>query len=126
MSQAELTQFRHSTGSVDYYARLERGNLTGVSDEVLESIAHALRLDEAEIAHLFDLARAAQPGPARRRRAVTPAQQVRPSLRRFMDAITGAPTWVRNERMDLITANPRGRDLYSPAATPEGSRTTRA
>ncbi|GAB2714392.1 hypothetical protein GCM10027038_10830 [Arthrobacter bambusae] len=66
--------------SVDYYARLERGNLTGVSDEVLESIAHALRLDEAETAHLFDLARAAQPGPARRRRAVTPAQQIRPSL----------------------------------------------
>ncbi|BAS14190.1 hypothetical protein AHiyo8_24930 [Arthrobacter sp. Hiyo8] len=48
--------------SVDYYARLERGNLTGVSDEVLESIAHALKLDDAETAHLFDLARAAQPG----------------------------------------------------------------
>lgn len=103
--------------SVDYYARLERGNLTGVSDEVLESIAHALRLDEAETAHLFDLARAAQPGPARRRRAVTPAQQIRPSLQRFMDAITGAPTWVRNERMDLITANPLGRALFSPLFT---------
>lgn len=100
--------------SVDYYARLERGNLTGVSDEVLEAIAHALKLDEAETAHLFDLARAAQPGPARRRRAVTPAQQVRPSLQRFMDAITGAPTWVRNERMDIITANPLGRALYAP------------
>jgi hypothetical protein len=99
---------------VDYYARLERGNLTGVSDEVLESIAHALKLDDAETAHLFDLARAAQPGPARRRRAATPAQQIRPSLQRFMDAITGAPTWVRNERMDLITANPLGRALFSP------------
>ncbi|MDQ1622182.1 MAG: hypothetical protein QOH19_600 [Actinomycetota bacterium] len=46
--------------SVDYYARLERGNLAGVSDEVLEAVAHALRLDDAETAHLFDLARAAQ------------------------------------------------------------------
>lgn len=99
--------------SVDYYARLERGNLTGVSDEVLEAIAHALRLDEAETAHLFDLARAAQPGPARRRRAVKP-QEVRPGLQRFMDAVTGAPVWVRNERMDFIAANPLGRALYAP------------
>jgi transcriptional regulator with XRE-family HTH domain len=99
--------------SVDYYARLERGNLTGVSDEVLEAIAQALRLDEAEAAHLFDLARAAQPGPARRRRVAKP-QELRPSLQRFMDAITGAPTWVRNGRMDFIAANPLGRALYAP------------
>jgi len=102
--------------SVDYYARLERGNLTGVSEEVLEAIAHALRLDEAETAHVFDLARAAQPGPARRRRAVK-SQELRPSLQRFMDAITGAPTWVRNERMDFIAANPLGRALYAPVLT---------
>lgn len=62
--------------SVDYYARLERGNLTGVSDEVLEAIAHALRLDEAETAHLVDLARAAQQRPARRRRPAPPEQVV--------------------------------------------------
>ncbi|HET6242500.1 MAG TPA: helix-turn-helix transcriptional regulator [Arthrobacter sp.] len=99
--------------SVDYYARLERGNLTGVSDEVLEAIAHALKLDEAETTHLFDLAHAAQPGPARRRRAAKP-QELRPSLQRFMDAITGAPTWVRNERMDFIAANALGRALYAP------------
>ena len=99
--------------SVDYYARLERGNLSGVSDEVLESIAHALRLDEAETAHLFALARAAQPGPARRKRAAKP-QELRPSLQRFLDAVTGAPTWVRNERMDFIAANALGRALYAP------------
>ncbi|CAH0185393.1 hypothetical protein SRABI26_01538 [Arthrobacter sp. Bi26] len=102
--------------SVDYYARLERGNLSGVSDEVLESIAHALRLDEAETAHLFALARAAQPGPARRRRPAKP-QEVRPSLQRFVDSITGAPVWVRNERMDFITANALGRALYAPLLT---------
>lgn len=99
--------------SVDYYARLERGNLTGVSDEVLESIAHALKLDDAETAHLFALARAAQPGPARRKRPVK-AQELRPSLQRLLDAITGAPTWVRDERMDYIAANPLGRALYAP------------
>lgn len=99
--------------SVDYYARLERGNLAGASEEVLEAIAHALRLDEAETAHLFALARASQPGPARRRRPAK-TQELRPSLQRFMDAVTGAPTWVRNERMDFIAANPLGRALYSP------------
>jgi transcriptional regulator with XRE-family HTH domain len=99
--------------SVDYYARLERGNLTGVSDEVLDSIAHALRLDEAETAYLFALARAAQPGPARRKRAARP-QELRPSLQQFMDAITGAPALVHNERMDFIAANALGRALYAP------------
>lgn len=99
--------------SVDYYARLERGNLSGVSDEVLESIAQALRLDEAETAHLFALARAGQPGPARRKRTAKPPE-LRPSLQRFMDAITGAPTWVRNERMDFIAANQLGRALNAP------------
>lgn len=99
--------------SVDYYARLERGNLTGVSDEVLDAVGHALRLDEAEMAHLFALARAAQPGPARRKRPAK-VQELRPSLQRFLDAITGAPTWVRNERMDFIAANPLGRALYAP------------
>ncbi|WP_104172897.1 helix-turn-helix transcriptional regulator [Arthrobacter sp. Y81] len=99
--------------SVDYYARLERGNLTGVSDEVLEAIAHALRLDEAETAHLFDLARAAQQRPARRRRPAPP-EQVRPGLQRFLDAVTGAPAWIRNDRMDFIASNALGRALYAP------------
>src|SRR5882757_2658501 len=40
--------------STDYYAQLERGNLTGVSDSVLDAIARALQLDEAEHAHLHN------------------------------------------------------------------------
>ena len=110
--------------SVDYYARLERGNLAGVSDEVLEAVAHALRLDEAETTHLFHLARAAQPGPARRRRTVK-SEELRPSLQRFMDAVTGAAVWVRNERMDFVAANPLGRALYAPLlADPSGPPNT--
>src|SRR5829696_2841877 len=54
--------------SVEYYKRLERGNATGASDSVLDAIAHALQLDDPERAHRFDLARAASPTPARRRR----------------------------------------------------------
>src|SRR6202451_3711518 len=54
--------------SVDYYTRMERGNLAGVSDGVLQAVAGALRLDEAERAHLSDLARAARDRTACRRR----------------------------------------------------------
>src|SRR5215217_2627906 len=53
--------------SVPYYTRLERGDVAGVSESVLEALARALRLDDAERAHLFDLARAAGPMAKRRR-----------------------------------------------------------
>ncbi len=98
--------------SVDYYTRLERGNANGVSESVLEALARALQLDEAERAHLFDLARAA--GSTSRRRRRPAPQQVRPSVQRILDAITGAPAFVRNGRMDILAANRLGRAFYSP------------
>jgi transcriptional regulator with XRE-family HTH domain len=97
--------------SVDYYTRLERGNASGVSETVLEALARALQLDEAERAHLFDLARAAGSTPRRRRRPTS--QRVRPSVQRMLDAITAAPAFVRNGRMDLLAANSLGRAFYS-------------
>jgi hypothetical protein len=33
--------------SVDYYSRLERGQLAGASEEVLDAVARALQLDDA-------------------------------------------------------------------------------
>jgi transcriptional regulator with XRE-family HTH domain len=99
--------------SVEYYARMERGDLAGVSAEVLDALSHALRLNEAETDHLHDLARAAGPSPARRKRAAV-EQTVRPTLQRFLDAVTGAPMWVRDRRMNFIAANPLGRALYAP------------
>jgi transcriptional regulator with XRE-family HTH domain len=97
--------------SVEYYKRLERGNASGVSDSVLEALARALQLDDAERAHLFDLARAANPVVPRRRR---PAQQrVRPVVSRILESIS-APAIVRNSRVDYIAANPLGRALYAP------------
>ncbi|MFC8616080.1 helix-turn-helix transcriptional regulator [Micromonospora purpureochromogenes] len=100
--------------SVDYYTRLERGNLSGVSESVLEAIARALQLDEAERAHLFDLARAANatPGTARTRRR--PSQQVRPGVQRLLDAMTLAPAYVRNGRLDVLAANQLGRAVFAP------------
>lgn len=64
--------------SVDYYTRLERGQVAGASDSVLDALARALRLDGAEREHLTDLARAIRPGTKRRTRAA--AASVRASL----------------------------------------------
>ncbi|TXN28343.1 helix-turn-helix domain-containing protein [Lacisediminihabitans profunda] len=101
--------------SVDYYNRLERGNLRGVSDAVLGSVARALHLDEAETSHLFDLARAASASPTKRRRS-SPLG-VRPSVQRMLDAMTEAPAWVRNARHDFLAANRLGFALYSEIFT---------
>ena len=97
--------------SVEYYKRLERGNANGVSEAVLDALARALQLDDAERAHLFDLARAANPIAPKRRR---PGQQrVRPVVARILDSIA-APAIVRNSRVDYLAANPLGRALYAP------------
>jgi transcriptional regulator with XRE-family HTH domain len=104
--------------SVPYYTRLERGDINGVSQSVLEALARALELDDAERAHLFDLARAAQTTGARPRPRRT-KQRVRPELQWALDAITGAAAFVGNQRLDLLAANQLGRALFSELyATP--------
>jgi hypothetical protein len=97
--------------SVDYYTRLERGNLSGVSESVLHSVAQALQLDDAEREHLFDLARVANATPRTRRRRTVAG--VRPSVQRVLDAMSGAPAWVHNDRLDFLAANRLGYSLYS-------------
>jgi transcriptional regulator with XRE-family HTH domain len=98
--------------SAEYYKRLERGNATGASDQVLDALADALKLNDAERAHLFDLARAAGPAAPRRRRR--PAGQcVRPVLHRILESIT-APAAVSNMHCDYLAANQLGRALYAP------------
>ncbi|QKW23766.1 helix-turn-helix domain-containing protein [Kitasatospora sp. NA04385] len=100
--------------SAEYYARLERGHLSGASAAVLEAVARALRLDDAERSHLFHLARAADGSDVltRPRRAPGRAPQPHPSLQWTLDAITGGPAFVRNGRADLIAANPLARAFY--------------
>ena len=89
--------------SVDYYVRLEQGR-GGVhpSDSVLAALARALRLDEAEHAHLRQLARAplAQAPPRRSR-----PQRVRPEVQRLLDRMDGVPAFVLGRRMDVLAWN---------------------
>jgi transcriptional regulator with XRE-family HTH domain len=98
--------------SSEYYTRLERGNATGVSESVIDGIAQALQLDEAERIHLLDLLRGAGATRPPRRR---PAQQrVRPAVRRVLDSMTGTPAFVLSGRGDILAANHLGRALFSP------------
>ncbi|WP_181038823.1 helix-turn-helix transcriptional regulator [Arthrobacter sp. Y81] len=98
--------------STDYYTRLERGSIRGVSDSVLEAVASALQLDEAERAHLMDLARTANT-PSRRAPRRPPQQRVRPGVLRLLDGMTGVVAMVQNGRSDVLAANLLGRALYA-------------
>ena len=111
--------------SIDYYVRMERGNLAGASDAVLDGVANALQLDDAEREHLFALARAAGPST---RRSRPPSTTVRPVIQQVLDAVTEAPAWVRNARHDILAMNTLARALYSPVlnSAAAGATTKRA
>ncbi|MEW1840043.1 helix-turn-helix transcriptional regulator [Nonomuraea angiospora] len=103
--------------SVEYYAKLERGHLAGVSAGVLDALARALHLDDAERAHLLRLAHEANGSNAilRRRRPRQPTP--RPGLQWMLDTITTAPAIIGNNRSDLLAANHLGRALYDDVYT---------
>jgi transcriptional regulator with XRE-family HTH domain len=98
--------------SVDYYVRMERGNLSGASESVLDALASALQLDEAEREHLYALARESNAGGNRRKRRA--AATIRPALQQVLDAIPDAPAWIRNGRHDVLAMNQLARALYAP------------
>lgn len=103
--------------SVEYYAKIERGNLAGVSDSVLDAVARALQLDDAEREYLFSLARVAHGAaePVKRRKPKTWIP--RPSLLRTLEVITDGPAFVRNGRMDILATNPLGAAFYEHVLT---------
>lgn len=110
--------------SVEYYAKLERGSIAGASSSVLESISRALRLDDTERAHLFDLARAADgiPTSGRSRRRATVQAGARLSLQWALEAITEGVAFVRDPYQNLLATNALGRAFYSPVIG-DGGRT---
>ncbi len=97
--------------SVDYYARLERGNLSGASESVLEAVARALQLDDAERQHLFDLARHTKSTASRQPRRAKPSAMPRPAITAILAGMT-IPAYVRTSRMEIIAANELCRALY--------------
>ncbi len=99
--------------SPEWYARLEKGNISGVSEEVLLAVATALRLNEEERIYLLELAQTARGSASKpaRRKKVDP---ISPSVQWFMDSATLSATFVRNGRLDVVASNSLGRALHAP------------
>ncbi len=100
--------------SVDYYARLERGRVAGASESVLEAVARALQLDDAERQHLFDLARNGGATTSRRQRRPKPVAAPPPAVTSILTALT-IPAYVRTSRMDIVAANGPCQALFGGA-----------
>lgn len=94
--------------SADYYVRLEQGRERHPSEQVIDALARALRLDDDATAHLHELAR---PTP-RRRRAARRTERVRPELLRLMDAWAHTPALVTGRHIDVLAANSLATTLH--------------
>ena len=106
--------------SAEYYKRLERGTAAGVSESVIDGVSRALKLDEAEHAHLYDLVRAANAGERPQRTRTTRKTQVSSSTQQTIDAMSTVPVFVQNGRLDAVATNQLGHALFSPMF--EGAR----
>lgn len=98
--------------STEWYTRLEKGHISGVSDEVLDAVARTLQLDDDERTYLFDLAKAAQPSPVARRRRK--AVDVPPRVQWLLDSMNLSAAYVTNGRLDIVATNALARALFSP------------
>ncbi|WP_329118034.1 helix-turn-helix domain-containing protein [Streptomyces sp. NBC_01465] len=100
--------------SVAYYTRLEQGNGRNVSTEVLDAIARALRLTDAEQAHLTHLAK---PKTKKKRQPAWRTQKVRADVQHLMDAMEGVPAYLLGQRLDILGMNRLGQALFGDLAS---------
>ena len=100
--------------STEYYTQIERGNVSGVSDDVLQAVSRALRLSDDETVHFFDLVRAAigTRAPSRTKRPAV--QKVPDGVQALIDGMAASPAIVMDGNLDILAANPLGRALYAP------------
>jgi transcriptional regulator with XRE-family HTH domain len=98
--------------STEWYTRLEKGHIGGVSEDVLDAVARALRLDDDERTYLFDLARSS------RRESRTPSRrtdvEVPPRVQWLLDSMTMSSAFICNGRKDVVAGNPLARALLAP------------
>jgi transcriptional regulator with XRE-family HTH domain len=100
--------------SIEYYTQIERGNVAGVSDDVLHAVARALQLSEAEETHLFDLVRAGTARAGRTRAARRVGRSMPEGVQALLDSMVSAPAVVIDGHLDIVAANALGRALYAP------------
>jgi transcriptional regulator with XRE-family HTH domain len=98
--------------SIEYYTQIERGNVAGVSEDILHAVARALQLGEAEETHLFDLVRAATTKAGRTRS--TSRAAIPDGVQALLDSMVTAPAIVITGHLDIVAANALGRALYAP------------
>jgi transcriptional regulator with XRE-family HTH domain len=98
--------------STEWYSRLEKGHISGVSPEVLAAVAQALQLNDEERTYLFDLAAAARssPRPPVRRRET----RIDPATQWLLDSVTLSAVFLRNHRLDVVASNDLGRAVHAP------------
>ncbi|MEN9715360.1 MAG: hypothetical protein RJA35_827 [Actinomycetota bacterium] len=104
--------------SVDYYTRIERGQLKGVSESVVAGLARVLNLDDAERKYLDNLVSLSNPGirlPSKPRPMV-----VKSSLLRLLESVEDVPMYVRNGRMDILAMNAMAKQFLSPVIASQG------
>jgi transcriptional regulator with XRE-family HTH domain len=106
--------------SVEYYTKLERGALSGASEQVLDALSRALLLDDAEREYLFDLAKAGTAHARAPHRQVQKAWAPSRGLQWVLDSVSAGPAFVRNGRMDLLATNLLARALYDEVFTVPG------
>ncbi|WP_241979258.1 helix-turn-helix transcriptional regulator [Cryobacterium sinapicolor] len=91
--------------STAYCTRMERGDLSTVSESVLYALVRALQLNEAESAHLFDLSKAAS-GPRCESRA-KPEAQVSPVVAQLLDTMRDVPAVAMKRITTTVGSNAR-------------------
>ncbi|MGO4432051.1 helix-turn-helix transcriptional regulator [Paenarthrobacter sp. RAF9] len=97
--------------SPEWYARLEKGNISGVSDDVLYAVARALQLSEEERTYLFELAKAAR--TTNRSAPRRKDSEVAAPVQWMVDSITLSAAFIRNGRLDIVASNALGRALHA-------------
>ena len=101
--------------STEWYTRLEKGHISGVSEDVLAAVARALQLNDDERGYLFDLAKAAR--PTTRRTPPRPRETVDSPVQWLIDSVTMSAVFLRNGRLDVVASNALGRALHAPMFT---------
>ncbi|WP_042365686.1 helix-turn-helix transcriptional regulator [Streptacidiphilus neutrinimicus] len=101
--------------SAAYYVRLEQGVALNASPQVLDALAAALKLDEAERRHLHDLSGSAR----RKKRSRLPAEQVTAAMRQLTASFGDAPAILLGRRSDVLAWNRPGHALFAGHLDPD-------
>ncbi len=83
-----------------WYTWLEQGRDVRASLDVLEALARALRLNQAERTHLILLGRGEAPPPCK-----NPAERISPTLRRLIENLGPNPAYILGRRWDYLAWN---------------------